>query len=120
MKLKELLQGVNVLKTNVDMETEIQNVCYDSRKVGEGDLFVAVTGFVTDGNRFIPMAIQKGAVAVVTAIQPAEEIPYILVDSDRLALALLGKNYWKPPAPPRRALSFTDCSARCGMGDVPT
>ena len=112
MKLKELLQGVNVLKTNVDMETEIQNVCYDSRKVGEGDLFVAVTGFVTDGNRFIPMALQKGAVAVVTAIQPAEEIPYILVDSDRLALALLGKNYYGDPAADMKIIGVTGTNGK--------
>ena len=112
MKLKELLQGVNVLKTNVDMETEIQNVCYDSRKVGEGDLFVAVTGFVTDGNRFIPMALQKGAVAVVTAIQPAEEIPYILVDSDRLALALLGKNYYGDPASDMKIIGVTGTNGK--------
>ena len=112
MKLKELLQGVNVLKTNVDMETDIQNVCYDSRKVGEGDLFVAVTGFVTDGNRFIPMALQKGAVAVVTAIQPAEEIPYILVDSDRLALALLGKNYYGDPAADMKIIGVTGTNGK--------
>ena len=112
MKLKELLQGVNVLKSNVDMETEIRNVCYDSRKVEEGDLFVAVTGFVTDGNRYIPMALQKGAVAVVTAIQPAEDVPYILVDSDRLALALLGKNYYGDPAADMKLIGVTGTNGK--------
>lgn len=112
MKLKELLQGINVLKTNVDMEKEIRNVCYDSRKVGEGDLFVAVTGFVTDGNRYIPMALEKGAVAVVTAIEPTEDIPYILVDSDRLALALLGKNYYGDPAADMKIIGVTGTNGK--------
>ena len=112
MKLNTLLQGVNVLKSNVDMETEIQNVCYDSRKVGEGDLFVAVTGFVTDGNRYIPMALEKGAVAVITAVQPAEDIPYILVDSDRLALALIGKNYYGDPAADMKLIGVTGTNGK--------
>ena len=70
MKLKDLLNGIEILKTNVDMETQIASVAYDSRKVTPGSLFVAVTGFAADGNRFIPMALEKGAVAVVTAKEP--------------------------------------------------
>ena len=90
MKLKELLNHIPVLECTADPELEINAVHYDSRKVTEGSLFVAVTGFASDGNRFIPMALSKGAVAVVTAKKPEEDVPYILVESDRLALALLG------------------------------
>ena len=112
MKLQELLQGITVKKTNVDLNTDIRNVCYDSRKVSEGDLFIAVTGFVTDGNRYIPMALEKGAVAVVTAIQPAEDVPYILVDSDRLALALIGKNYYGDPAADMKLIGVTGTNGK--------
>ena len=112
MKLKELLKGIPVLKSNVNMEMEIKNVCYDSRKIGEGDLFVAVTGFVTDGNRYIPMALEKSAVAVVTAVEPANEIPYILVESDRLALALLGKNYYGDPAADMKLIGVTGTNGK--------
>ena len=61
MKLKELMQDITVLKTNADMDTEITDVVYDSRKVKPGSLFVAITGFVSDGNRYIKMALEKGA-----------------------------------------------------------
>ena len=81
MKLKDLLKNVQVLCTNVDENTEICAIAYDSRKVTAGSLFVAVTGFVTDGNKYIPMALEKGAVAVVTAVAPAEDVPYVLVPS---------------------------------------
>ena len=90
MKLKELLKDIRVLECTADPELDIQGVYYDSRKVTEGSLFVAVSGFAADGSRFIPMARSKGAAAVVTAKKPQEEVPYILVESDRLALALLG------------------------------
>ena len=67
MKLKELLTGISVLEMTADLELDIENVVYDSRKTTPGCLFVAISGFATDGNRFIPMAMEKGAVAVVTA-----------------------------------------------------
>ncbi len=98
MKLTDLLQGIEVIKTNADLQMQITDIAYDSRKVTPGSLFVAVTGFVTDGNKYIPMALEKGAVAVVTAVEPETDIPYILVRSDRLALALLGANFYGHPA----------------------
>ncbi len=98
MKLKQLLADITVLQSNVDLELEIESIVYDSRKVERGSLFVAISGFASDGNRFIPMALEKGAVAVVTAKKPEETVPYILVESDRLALALLGCNFFGYPA----------------------
>ena len=90
MKLKELLQEIAVLECTADPEMEIEHVHYDSRKVTPGSLFVAISGFASDGNRFIPMAMSKGAVAVVTAKRPETDVPYVLVESDRMALAMLG------------------------------
>ncbi len=112
MKLSELLRGITVCASNVDMNKEIKNVCYDSRKVEAGDLFVAVVGFATDGNRYIPMALQKGAVAVVTAVQPTEDVPYILVESDRLALALIGKNFYRDPASDMKIIGVTGTNGK--------
>ena len=75
MKLKDLLVNIPVLETHANVEMEIGGVAYDSRKVTPGSLFVAISGFATDGNRFIPMAMEKGAAVVVTARKPEEEIP---------------------------------------------
>ena len=112
MKLRDLMRDISVIKTNVSMDLEIKNVCYDSRKVEKGDLFVAVIGYVTDGNRYIPMALQKGAVAVVTAAEPQEDIPYILVNSDRLALALLGRNFYGDPASDMKLVGVTGTNGK--------
>ena len=75
MKLKELIQNIPVLECTADPELEISQIHYDSRKVTGGSLFVAVTGFASDGNRFIPMALGKGAAAVVTAKKPEGDVP---------------------------------------------
>lgn len=74
MKLSELMQGAEILASAVDMDMEITGVCYDSRQAEPGCVFVAITGYAADGNRFIPMAMEKGAVAVVTEGTP-EEFP---------------------------------------------
>ena len=112
MKLKELLNNIPVLECTADPELEIGAVHYDSRKVTEGSLFVAVTGFASDGNRFIPMALGKGAVAVVTAKKPAGEIPYVLVESDRMALALLGCNFYGHPAKTMTMIGVTGTNGK--------
>ena len=112
MKLKNLLKDVNVLKMNAAEDLEITGVAYDSRKVTEGSLFVAVTGFATDGNRFIPMALQKGAKVVITAKEPAEEIPYVLVDSDRLALAQISANFYDRPGQKMKLIGVTGTNGK--------
>ena len=112
MKLKNLLQNVEVLKWNVDPEMEAGGICYDSRKVKRGDIFVAISGFATDGNRFIPMAMEKGAVAVVTANEPNADVPYILVKSDRLALAQMGCNFYDHPAKSMTLIGVTGTNGK--------
>jgi len=112
MKLRDLLSGIGVLETNADLEMEIGGVAYDSRKVAPGSLFVAITGFASDGNRFIPMAMEKGAVAVVTAKKPESNIPYVLVSSDRLALALIGANFYDHPAKAMTMVGITGTNGK--------
>ena len=112
MKLRELLKDVEIIKATANLDAEITDVVYDSRKVTEGSLFLAVTGFVTDGNRFIPMALEKGAAAVVTAIEPKEDVPYVLVESDRLAMALIGCNFYGHPADAMQMIGITGTNGK--------
>ena len=112
MKLKELLADIKVLKATADMDLEIADVAYDSRKVQPGGMFVAVTGFATDGNRFIPMAMEKGAAVIVTAKEPEQEVPYILVESDRLALAYIGRNFYGNPAESVKMIGVTGTNGK--------
>ncbi len=112
MKLQNLLKNMTVLETNVALDTEITGVYYDSRKVAPGSLFVAITGFAADGNRFIPMALSKGAAAVVTAKKPEGDVPYILVDNDRMALARLGINWYGTPSASMTLIGVTGTNGK--------
>ncbi|MDO5152086.1 MAG: UDP-N-acetylmuramoyl-L-alanyl-D-glutamate--2,6-diaminopimelate ligase [Eubacteriales bacterium] len=115
MKLKELLRNVQVLECTADLDLDVNSVYYDSRKVTEGSLFVAVSGFATDGNRFIPMALDKGAAAVVTAKRPEGDVPYVLVASDRLALALIGCNFYGHPAKAMTMIGVTGTNGKTSV-----
>jgi UDP-N-acetylmuramoyl-L-alanyl-D-glutamate--2,6-diaminopimelate ligase len=50
---------------------EVNVVAYDSRRVRRGDVFVAMRGGATDGNRYIEAVVAQGASAVVTDSQEA-------------------------------------------------
>ena len=115
MKLLELLKGIDVLESNVSPELEICHVAYDSRKVEQGGLFVAITGFAADGNRFIPMALQKGAAVIVTARKPEGDVPYVLVGSDRQALALIGCNFYGHPAKSMKMVGVTGTNGKTSV-----
>ena len=115
MKLKELLKGINVLTLEADPEMEVTSVAYDSRKVEAGGMFVAISGFTSDGNRFIPMAMEKGAAVVVTARRPNVDVPYVLVDNDRLALAMLGTNFYGHPADAMTMIGITGTNGKTSV-----
>ena len=83
----------------------------DSRKILPGQLFVALEG-VRDGHDFIPMALEKGAAVIITATEPQEDIPYVLVRSDRLALAQLGANFYNHPADAMQLIGVTGTNGK--------
>ncbi len=112
MKLNQLLAGISVVKMNVRPDMEITSVVYDSRKVTAGCMFVAVTGFATDGNKYIPMALEKGAAVVVTAKAQEETVPYVQVESDRLALALIGANFFGNPGKAMKLIGVTGTNGK--------
>ena len=97
MKLKEVLQGVAVLEQQADLNMEITGICYDSRLVSPGDLFVAVSGFAVDGHKYIPMALEKGAAAVLCEQAPAEGA-FVRMSDTRLGLAQVSENWFGHPA----------------------
>ena len=70
----------------------LHHIQADSRRVTRGDVFVAIPGTVVDGHRFIPSAIENGAVAVVCSIVPPDadtSVAWIRVDNVAPAYARL-------------------------------
>ena len=98
MNFLQLLDGAEVLAQTGN--PEITGVEYDSRQVKRGDLFVAMRGESSDGNRYIDQAVAAGAVAVISdsVAEARENIAWARVAHGRRALARVSANFYKRPA----------------------
>ena len=65
MLLQYLLENLTNVEISGDTSKEINKIEYDSKKIKEGDIFVAINGYRENGNNYIDAAIKNGAVAVV-------------------------------------------------------
>ncbi|MDR0511360.1 MAG: UDP-N-acetylmuramoyl-L-alanyl-D-glutamate--2,6-diaminopimelate ligase [Rikenellaceae bacterium] len=101
MKIREILEEVEVLSATGDMEREIRALAFDSRKVGQGDMFFAVEGGTSDGHDYIASAVERGAAAVVCQKLPAEQaagVIYIKVYDSNVALGLAADAFYGHPS----------------------
>ena len=118
MLLRELVKDLNIIGGSADPDMNIGGVSYDSRKTQPGDLFVAVRGFETDGHRYIPAAMAKGAAAVLCEEPPADGTPYLLVKDCRLGLALVSRAFFGDPASEMTVIGFTGTSGKTSSTTV--
>ena len=101
MILSDILQNVILLKSTGETEINIQHIQFDSRKVEKGCVFVATRGTTSDGHQFIPMAIEKGALAIVCEEIPADIQPgitYIKVENSSDALGKMASAWYDFPS----------------------
>lgn len=103
MKLEQLCRELKYECLQGNMETEVRDLIYDSRKMAEKTAFVCMVGAVTDGHRYIGDAVKKGAsVIVLERESEAEQIPdditVLKVPSARRALALMSAALFGYPA----------------------
>lgn len=112
MKLAELITGITAIQISADVEMEISDIKYDSRAVRTGDIFVAITGFETDGHRYIKAAAELGAAAVICEREPETNIPYIIVENSRRALAIISAAYFGNPADRMKIIGITGTNGK--------
>ena len=97
MTFLDLLDGVEILASSGN--PQVTGVEYDSRQVKPGDIFVAMKGESSDGNRFIEQAIAAGAVAVITdSDRTPRNVAWAKVARGRRALAVVSANFYQHPA----------------------
>ena len=115
MKLQDILGSIEYLEVHADGDLQIGGITADSRRVQKDDLFVAISGFTSDGNRFIPMAMDKGAAVVVTAKKPETDVPYVLVPSDRKALAQCAAALYGHPSKAMTMIGITGTNGKTSV-----
>lgn len=99
--LRNILNNVNPVKISGNIDIEIHDVQFDSRKVTKGSVFIAVPGTQADGHTFISKAIELGASVIVCEKLPENpdpEIVWIVVKDSSDALGLMAANYFNNPS----------------------
>src|SRR6202158_816502 len=115
MTLQQLLVGAEILSQsgNSSATPPVSGVEYDSRRVRPGNVFVAMRGESSDGNRFIDQASAAGAVAVVTdSDRRPENVAWAQVPHGRRALAGVSANFYGCPAKKLAVVGITGTNGK--------
>jgi UDP-N-acetylmuramoyl-L-alanyl-D-glutamate--2,6-diaminopimelate ligase len=109
MNLSSLLRALPAYETHNARDVDITRITPDSRQVIPGALFVAIPGVNVDGARFIPEALSRGAVAIITEsrITYHVSLPVIQVPNARSALAYLSAAWHDFPSRKLRVIGVT-------------
>ncbi|MDP2891994.1 MAG: Mur ligase family protein, partial [Bacillota bacterium] len=107
MKLRELIQGVSVKQTLGNMDTEVTELAYDSRKAQDGCLFFCIEGFKVDGHSFAGQAVGAGARALMVSRELDIGVPQIVVEDGRLGMAAISANFFGSPSDKLKMIGVT-------------
>ena len=98
---------------------EIKGVEYDSRKIKEDFIFVAMTGNTVDGHNFIQKAIDNGAKIIITEkniniseYKNADDVSFILVKNIRKKLGIIASNYYGYPQNKIKIIGITGTNGK--------
>ncbi len=115
LNLKKILDTIPIRSVKGDTSIEVNQIHFDSRKVADGDLFVACRGTATDGHRFIGLAVKQGASVIVCEELPQEineNKTYVVVDDSREALACLSHIFYNEPSTKLKLVGVTGTNGK--------
>ena len=100
MVINELFKDVEYkILQKVSDEINGEDLEFDSRKIKQGDVFIALEGSIVDGHTFISKAIENGAKTILVEkdVEKVEEINYFLVDGLREKMGIIASNFYGYP-----------------------
>ncbi|MGF6906929.1 UDP-N-acetylmuramoyl-L-alanyl-D-glutamate--2,6-diaminopimelate ligase [Fusobacterium sp. PH5-44] len=110
------LNGVEhqILQNLVENDEKYNDIHYDSRKVTENDIFVALEGSIVDGHNYIKNAYENGAKCIIVSKKVDLEFPitYILVENLRKKLAIISSNFYQWPQNKLKIIGFTGTNGK--------
>ncbi|KUK11707.1 MAG: UDP-N-acetylmuramoyl-L-alanyl-D-glutamate--2,6-diaminopimelate ligase [Clostridia bacterium 41_269] len=112
--LKSIKEIIGAVEWQGNLNTVFKEVKYDSRKVKEGDLFVAIKGYKNDGHDYIKEAVSNGAAALVIERTPSlgVGVPWLRVRDSRFALSLISAHINGYPSQKLRIIGVTGTNGK--------
>ncbi|WP_333878331.1 UDP-N-acetylmuramoyl-L-alanyl-D-glutamate--2,6-diaminopimelate ligase [Flavobacterium sp.] len=121
MILKDILYKVAIEVVKGSTETAINKIEFDSRKIQQDDVFVAIRGTVSNGHDFVEKAINQGATVIVCDTMPeiiVTGITYIQVKDTNAALAFLASNYYGNPSQNLKLVGITGTNGKTTIASL--
>lgn len=114
MELKKIIQNLNIDASEKLDGVNINGVTDDSRRVGPGDLFVALRGHSIDASKFINCALKSGARAIVTEkdFSSGSDVAKLLVDDAHSALSVIADNFYGHPSSKLKMIGITGTNGK--------
>ncbi len=114
MKLKDVLKDIDIIEYSGSLDNEVTNITSDSRILEKNGLFVAIIGYVLDGTKFIPNAIEKGASAImvdetvsISDLSVPDNVCVVKVKNIRYQLAIASCNLYDYPSKKLKLIGVT-------------
>ena len=121
MVLKDILYKVALESINGSTDIVINKIEFDSRKIVQDDVFVAIRGAVSDGHAFISKAISLGAIAIVCDALPEvleAGITYVQVKDTNKAMAYMAANYFEDPSKYLKLVGITGTNGKTTIASL--
>ena len=119
--LKDILYKVAIEAVKGSTEIAIDKLDFDSRKIENNDVFIAIRGAISDGHAFIEKAINRGAVAVICDAFPEIIVPgitYIQVKDTNKAMAFMAANYFENPSQKLQLIGITGTNGKTTIASL--
>ena len=115
MRIEEVLKGIDVVSVSGAKDRVISGVEFDSRKVKNGSLFVAVKGYKSDGHDYIGSAIESGASAIICEKlpeNPEKGVTWIKTNDSARALGQAASNFFGNPSSSLKLVGVTGTNGK--------
>ncbi len=120
-KLKNILYKVAIESSIGSTEMYVNKIEFDSRKIIDSDIFVAINGAIFDGHDYIEKALLLGATAIICEKFPDKIHPgitYIQVKNTNLALAFLATNFFDNPSEKLKLVGVTGTNGKTTIASL--
>lgn len=119
--IKDILYKVAIEAIQGTTDKIVNQIHFDSRKVNQDDIFVAIRGVVSDGHDYIAKAIELGATTIVCDTFPVEFLPnitYVRVPDTNSAMAQMAANFYENPSEKLKLVGITGTNGKTTIASL--